>query len=123
MSSSQVGADSGAGGFTALSRVSSDRMNRIVLWKSTDGTVIGVEVELPGKWDRDHDEFVDSIVMELGMSNLHTMTLQRFLVVSDSRTLVQRYRKALEPRAIHRTWGKDQRGHLKPKGSKKFLSG
>jgi DNA-binding PadR family transcriptional regulator len=88
---------------------------RDVLWKDTAGNVIGVEVELTGKWDRDLDEFVDGVVMELVMSGVHARTLQKFLIATDSKALANRYRQALEPGAKYRTWGKDQHGRWKQK--------
>lgn len=85
-----------------------------VLWKDPAGDVIGVEVELTGKWDRDLDEFVDGVVTELTMSGIHARTLQKFLIATDAKALAARYRKALSPGAGYRTWIKDQRGHWRP---------
>lgn len=82
-----------------------------VVWVATCIQRIGVEVELSAKWARDLDEFALMIIKALQTSNGKPAQYSRFLIVSDSPAIIERYRKAIVPEATLNIWKKNKRNH------------
>ncbi|CAG0942233.1 hypothetical protein ANRL1_00869 [Anaerolineae bacterium] len=82
-----------------------------VAWTSSSGLRIAVEVELSAKWGRNLDDFVLNICTGLQRGNGKRAQCDRFLIMSDSRAIIERYRMAMQPGTQVNIWAKNQRNH------------
>ena len=82
-----------------------------IVWITDSGLRIGIEVELSAKWDRDLDEFILGILRALRPDNNIPAQYSRFLIVSDSQAIIDRYKKAMSPGSKLNAWKKNQRKH------------
>lgn len=82
-----------------------------VIWTSGNGLRIGIEVELSAKWSRDLDHFIVGIISSLQLNKGQRGQHDRFLIVSDSRAIIERYRSAMQPGTQVNIWEKNQRNH------------
>ncbi len=74
------------------------------IWAMANGEIIGVELELNSKWDRDLDEFVRKCVLSVRNN------VSRIAVVSQSQAIIDRYKVALKPSAPYNIWQKNSAG-------------
>lgn len=81
------------------------------VWISKSGLRIAGEIELSAKWDRDLDTFIRGIVLALRSTGEQAAKFDRFIIASDSKAIVERYRTAMLPDAFYAVWIKNQRGH------------
>jgi len=81
-----------------------------VVW-NTGNYLVAVEIELSAKWARDLDDFVLSIGRALQSTSEAPARFGRFIIVSDSPAIIDRYRKAMKPGATLHLWTKNKRGH------------
>jgi hypothetical protein len=82
-----------------------------IVWVTKAGLRIGGEIELSAKWARDLDDFVLGIARALQSGGDKPAQYNRFVIVSDSPAIINRYRAAMQPGATLSMWKKDQRGH------------
>lgn len=82
-----------------------------VTWLEGGNRPIGVEIELSAKWARDLDEFVLGIGSALQSNNNAPSLYSKFMIFSDSKAIIERYKGAMQPRQEVRWWKKDQRNH------------
>lgn len=82
-----------------------------VVWITTSGLRIGVEVELTAKWDRDLHQFVLGVTQALSPRNDKPAQYDRFAVITDSPAFKKRYSEAFQPAAALPIWQKDSRQH------------
>lgn len=82
-----------------------------VIWITKTNLRIGIEVELSAKWSRDLDEFVLGIVNALQDTTEKPAHYGRFIVVSDSQAIINRYKQAMDPDAKLNIWKKNDRKH------------
>lgn len=81
-----------------------------VLWRLPGGTLMGVEIELSAKWERDLDHFVLACLLALHPNAQGSSRFDQLALISDSRAIIERYSAALSAGARFRTWKKnDQR--------------
>ena len=82
-----------------------------VIWRMSDNTRAGVEMELSGKWDRRLDDFISSISVSLSPApDGRRPRFDKFIVITDSDAIVKRYTAAFAQGAHVRLWGKNRRG-------------
>ena len=82
-----------------------------VIWRLSDNTRAGVEMELSGKWDRRLDDFVSGISVALSpAADGRRPRFDKFIVITDSPAIVKRYTAAIAQGAHVRIWGKNRRG-------------
>jgi hypothetical protein len=81
------------------------------VWITNSGQRIGGEIELSAKWDRDLDTFIRGIVLALRSTDEQSAKFDRFIIASDSKAIVDRYRAAMSADAVYAVWKKNQRGH------------
>jgi hypothetical protein len=81
------------------------------VWKAASGHLIAGEIELSAKWARRLDEFVLAIANALQTTNEKPAQYSRFVIVSDSPAIIERYREAMSPGAKLDIWKKNQRSH------------
>jgi len=67
---------------------------------------IALEIELSAKWDRNLDDFILKIIRALKSSEGNIPYVDRFIVVSDSPAIVERYKQAIQPTSSFQTWTK-----------------
>jgi hypothetical protein len=89
------------------------------VWVSTDNRQIAVEIELTAKFARKLDEFVWSIVLALAQVGERAPLYDNFIIVSDSSTLITRYKNAFKPNATVNIWKKDTQSHWKISDTRK----
>jgi hypothetical protein len=82
-----------------------------VVWLTSSGQRLGIEIELSAKWGRDLDEFVLGIARGLAESAEQSAKYNRFVVASDCRAIIDRYVQAVSPGAILNSWKKNERKH------------
>lgn len=82
-----------------------------VVWLTKSGHRVAVEIELSAKWTRDLDEFVLGIARALQSASDKPSKYSRFAIISDSKAIVDRYRKAMQPGTPLSLWQKNQRNH------------
>lgn len=82
-----------------------------VVWITTSGLRIGIEMELSAKWHRDLDQFVYAIAKALQSTEEKPAQFSRFIIVSDSPAIIDRYKKSMQPGATLNIWQKDERKH------------
>ena len=80
-----------------------------VVWISNSGLRFAVEVELTSKWARHFDDFVAGIVAALDDSS-GAAAYDRFVIISDSKALLHRYRESLTVGKPLHIWRKDSVG-------------
>lgn len=81
------------------------------VWITSTGMRIALEIELSAKWDRNLDDFILKIIRALKSSEGNIPYVDRFIVVSDSPAIVERYKQAIQPTSSFQTWAKNSRGH------------
>lgn len=81
------------------------------VWVTSTGMRIAIEVELSAKWDRNLDNFILKIIRALKPFEGNTPYVDRFIVVSDSPAILERYKQAMQSNSSLRTWIKNSRGH------------
>lgn len=82
-----------------------------VVWMTKAGLRIAIEIELSAKWARDLDEFVLGIERALQATSEKPAQYARFVVISDSKAIIDRYSAAMQPGAALSIWKKNERGH------------
>jgi hypothetical protein len=82
-----------------------------VVWTTNNCLRIGVEIELSAKWARFLDDFVVNISSGLKMGKGQHAQYDRFLIVSDSPAIIERYQQAMQPETQVNIWTKNQRHH------------
>lgn len=80
-----------------------------IVWISASGLRIAVEVELTSKWARHFDDFVAGIVAALDDSS-GPATYDRFVIISDSKALLARYKESMAAGKPLHIWRKDSGG-------------
>lgn len=80
-----------------------------IIWITKTSLRIGVEIELSAKWARDLDEFVHGIKKALQATAEKPAQYSRFIIISDSRAIIERYKKAMSPGATLNIWKKNER--------------
>jgi hypothetical protein len=70
---------------------------------------LAIEVELTGKFERDLDQFIFGIDQTLNEED-ESIRVDFFYIFSNSRALLERYKKAMEPGRPLPLWEKDQFG-------------
>ena len=79
-----------------------------VLWIKSDGTRIGVELELSPKWERKLDQFVQSCIDSLNNDNENRVNaVHEIYLITDSKAIVERYSKAFTPGKKYSYWEKN----------------
>lgn len=82
-----------------------------VMWITESGTRLGVEVELSAKWDRNLDDFILKIFRALKQREDESSDYDRFIIISDSAAIINRYKKAFQPNEPVSSWIKNDRAH------------
>lgn len=82
-----------------------------VVWITSTGSRIAGEIELSAKWERALDEFKLKIVRALKANSDSKSEFNRFIIISDSKAIIERYQKAMQPGAEVSSWIKNGRGH------------
>lgn len=82
-----------------------------IIWQTNKGMKTAVEIELSSKWDRTLDDFIIKIIRSLKSYDGNKPYLDRFIIVSDSVAILDRYKLAMQSTAKVRTWEKNGRGH------------
>ena len=82
-----------------------------VVWISTSGLRIGIEMELSAKWHRDLDQFVHAVAKALQSTEEKPAQFSRFVIVSDSPAIIERYQCAMKPGTTLNIWEKNERKH------------
>lgn len=82
-----------------------------VVWITTSGLRVGVEVELSAKWERDLDQFVLGVIRALSSKNDKPAKYDRFAIITDSPAIKKRYNDAFQPDTTLPLWKKDDRQH------------
>lgn len=70
---------------------------------------IAVEIELSAKWDRDLDQFISGMIALLAEED-ESSRVDGFIILSDSKAIIERYKQAIQPGTQLRLWEKDQMG-------------
>jgi hypothetical protein len=70
---------------------------------------LAIEVELTAKWERDLDQFIYRMIETLNEED-ESIKVDCFYIFSDSRAILERYKKAIEPGMPLQRWEKDQFG-------------
>jgi hypothetical protein len=79
------------------------------VWILKTGIRMAIEVELTAKWSRHLDDFVFGVVAALERTNGQSK-YDRFLVVTDSQAILNRYSESFATGQPLNTWKKDARG-------------
>lgn len=82
-----------------------------ITWITNSGSRIEAEIELSAKWERLLDDFILKIVRALKPNSDSNSEFNRFVIISDSRAIIDRYQKAMLPSADVSHWIKNSRGH------------
>jgi hypothetical protein len=82
-----------------------------MLWSMADSTKVGIEVELSSRWGRDLDVFIDKCVTALSPNNGRARPFDQIAVLSDSSSIIKRYKAAFAKGAQYQLWEKDPRGY------------
>lgn len=82
-----------------------------VVWLTTSGLSIGVEIELSAKWERDLNQFVLGVIQALSSKNDKPAKYDRFAIITDSPAIKKRYSDAIQPETPLPLWKKDDRQH------------
>jgi hypothetical protein len=90
-----------------------------VLWIRSDGTRMGIEVELSAKWDRKLDQFILGCLesLEKNTAKPKPNEVDSIALVSDSKAILRRYAKAFEPGQDLVIWEKNERGFWSQQGT------
>jgi hypothetical protein len=75
-----------------------------VIWETKEGETIAVEIELSAKWGRDIDQFIGSCVRGLSQIDYEKPRFSRIAIVTDSKAIYDRYKRAFEPGAHYGYW-------------------
>jgi hypothetical protein len=89
------------------------------VWISTDNRQIAVEIEMTAKFARKLDEFVWGVVLALAQVGERPPLYDNFIIVSDSATLITRYKNAFKANATVNIWKKDNQSHWKISDTRK----
>lgn len=81
------------------------------VWEAASAHRIAGEIELSAKWAKHLDEFVLGIVRALHHQNVQPAKFNRFVIISDSPAIIERYRKVMTPGEKLNIWKKNQRSH------------
>ena len=87
-----------------------------VKWVLRSRQRLGVELELSPKWSRDLDQFVYSIWQSLVPNNTGVARFDRYVLVTDTPSIFERYQQHFRPNAVVTTWAKDANGKWKDNG-------
>lgn len=82
-----------------------------VVWVTTAGHRYGIEVELSAKWERHLDDFVLKVIRALKSNGDNILEFSRFVIVSDSPAIINRYSTAMQSGQPLSIWEKSDRGH------------
>ena len=82
-----------------------------VIWFLPKGGKIGIEVELSPKWDRRLDEFVTGIAISLRPDENGLSRFDRVHIFTDSPSIIERYKSAMQPGENMQFWKKNSRQH------------
>jgi hypothetical protein len=82
-----------------------------VAWRTKKGERVAIEVELSAKWDRRFDEFVGKTIAALSPGeDGEPARFDRFEIMTTSRAIASRYRKAFLPGSPLRVWRETSKG-------------
>ena len=81
-----------------------------VVWL-LDNSLLGLEVELTGKFGRQLDQFVYGCVHALVGNASQRPRFHRIAIVTDSPAIKKRYEQAFAPGAKYQVWSKNSRGY------------
>jgi len=81
-----------------------------VVWL-LDNNLLGLEVELTGKFGRQLDQFVYGCVHALVGNASQRPRFHRIAIVTDSPAIKKRYEQAFAPGAKYQVWSKNSRGY------------
>jgi len=81
-----------------------------VVWL-LDNSLLGLEVELTGKFGRQLDQFVYGCVHALVGNASQRPRFHRIAIVTDSPAIKKRYEQAFAPGAKYQVWNKNSRGY------------
>lgn len=82
-----------------------------VIWLGNNDDIIGIEVELSGKWERKLDQFVDACISALKFNKNGDPRLDYIIIFAESDALLKRYKAAFEADYKYSKWVKNQRGY------------
>jgi hypothetical protein len=82
-----------------------------VIWITSTGHEIAIEVELSARWERDLDDFILKIIRSLESDGDKTAQYSRFEIVTDAPAIKTRYEAAIKPGATVNSWKKNKRNH------------
>ncbi|NOS97383.1 MAG: hypothetical protein HOP25_02795 [Methylotenera sp.] len=82
-----------------------------VVWVTPTGLRYGIEVELSAKWERQLDDFVLKVIRALKSNGDNSSEFSRFVIVSDSPAIINRYSTAMQSGQPLAIWEKSDRGH------------
>lgn len=82
-----------------------------VVWVTPTGFRYGIEVELSAKWERQLDDFVLKVIRALKSNGDNIPEFSRFVIVSDSPAIINRYSTAMQSGQPLAIWEKSDRGH------------
>jgi hypothetical protein len=82
-----------------------------VLWMTKTRDRLAIEIELSAKWDRILDDFISKIISGLKTNKDTSCEYDGFIIYSDSKAILNRYKKAMEPTAYVNSWIKNERNH------------
>lgn len=86
------------------------------IWVTFEGTKLGIEIELTGKWDRKLHQFVKSCILAIQVDDEEVTFLNYIVIYAESDALIDRYKKAFHSGQKHPIWIKDGRGYWQQDG-------
>lgn len=86
------------------------------IWVTFEGTKLGIEIELTGKWDRKLHQFVKSCISAIRIDDDEVAFLDYIVIYTESDALIDRYKKAFQIGHKHPIWIKDGRGYWQQDG-------
>lgn len=78
-----------------------------VIWVTKDLRNIGVEIERSPKWHRSLDQFVYRLMNAINGNSKQSVQISEAAVVTESKAILTRYKKAIEPGATINIWEKN----------------
>lgn len=82
-----------------------------IVWITASGARFGIEIELSAKWARNLDDFILKIIRGLDPEDESSQKFDRFIIYSDSKAILSRYKEAMKPNQNLSIWEKNYRGH------------
>lgn len=81
------------------------------LWILKNGDKVAVEIELTAKWERPLDDFVRKCVIALTPYKDTPARFNILAIITDSPSIVDRYKEAFSAGSSYSKWAKDERRH------------